>query len=151
MSSVLSKPFCKGELVIIVLSIVAVFSVLISDCAIYLVGYFLGGSMEAFYLADNIDDYDGLILLGSYYTADLSGKDIDVISIYGSEDKVLNQEKYKENKSNLLTNFAQFIIDGGCHADFGMYDSQDGDGIPTITSKKQIEIITDKIIKFINC
>ena len=35
----------------------------------YIGGHSLGGSMAAFYLADHINDYDGLILLGSYSTA----------------------------------------------------------------------------------
>ena len=43
---------------------------------------------------ENVDEFEGLILLGSYSTADLSGTDLDVLSIYGSEDKVMNYEKY---------------------------------------------------------
>lgn len=69
-------------------------------------GHSLGDSMAASYLADNTNDYEGLILLGSYSTADLSGTDLSALSVYGSEDKVLNREKYNENKSNLPDNFA---------------------------------------------
>ncbi len=105
----------------------------------YIGGHSLGGSMSASYLEKNKDGFDGLILLGSYSTADLSSSDLKVLSIYGSEDKVLNKEKYDENKTNLPSNYTEIIIDGGCHAYFGVYGAQKGDGNPTITNKEQIE------------
>ncbi len=115
----------------------------------YIGGHSLGGSMAASYLANNTDDYKGLVLLGSYSTADLSATDLDVLSVYGSEDKVLNREKYDENKSNLPEGFTEVIIDGGCHAYFGMYGAQDGDGTPTITNKEQINLTVDEIVRLI--
>ena len=99
----------------------------------YIGGHSLGGSMAASYLSDHVDEYEGLILLGSYATADLSDTELDVLSIYGSEDRVLNREKYNENKSNLPDDFTEVVIDGGCHAYFGMYGAQKGDGTPTIS------------------
>jgi len=116
----------------------------------YIGGHSLGGSMAASYLADNQSSFEGLILLGSYSTEDFSSSDIDVLSVYGSEDKVLNQEKYEENKNNLPDDFTEFVIDGGCHAYFGMYGAQDGDGTPTITQQEQISITAEKIYEFIN-
>ena len=113
----------------------------------YIGGHSLGGSMAASYLADHVDEYEGLILLGSYSTADLSDTDLDVLSIYGSEDKVLNREKYDENKSNLPDDFSEVVIDGGCHAYFGMYGAQDGDGTPTISNHEQISLTVESIIK----
>ena len=111
----------------------------------YIGGHSLGGSMAAAYLAENAEDYDGLILLGSYSTADLSGADIEVLSVYGSEDRVLNREKYDENKSNLPDSFTELVIDGGCHAYFGMYGAQDGDGTPTVKSEEQINMTANAI------
>ena len=113
----------------------------------YIGGHSLGGSMAASYLADHVDEYEGLILLGSYSTADLSDTDLDVLSIYGSEDKVLNREKYDENKSNLPDDFCEVVIDGGCHAYFGMYGAQDGDGTPTISNHEQIRLTVENIMK----
>lgn len=104
----------------------------------YIGGHSLGGSMAASYLADHTDAYEGLILLGSYSTADLSDADVDVLSVYGSEDKVMNRENYDENRSNLPDDFEENIIDGGCHAYFGMYGEQEGDGKPTISCYEQI-------------
>lgn len=115
----------------------------------YIGGHSLGGSMAASYLADHTDVYEGLILLGSYSTADLSDTDLSVLSIYGSEDRVMNQEKHSSNKSNLPKDSKEFVIEGGCHAYFGMYGAQDGDGTPTITNEDQIEFTVQEILAMI--
>lgn len=115
----------------------------------YIGGHSLGGSMAASYLSDHTDEYEGLVLLGSYSTADLSDSGLEVLSVYGSEDKVLNYEKYADNKSNLPSDFAEVVIEGGCHAYFGMYGAQDGDGTPTVTNEAQINDTADLILELI--
>ena len=115
----------------------------------YIGGHSLGGSMATSYLAKHVDVYDGLILLGSYATEDLSAFDLEVLSIYGSEDKVMNLEKYNANKVNLPEKFTEVLIDGGCHAYFGMYGAQDGDGVPTISNENQIRMTADQIAAMI--
>ena len=112
----------------------------------YIGGHSLGGSMAASYLAYHFEDYEGLILLGSYSTADISDTDINVLSVFGSEDKVMNRDKYEDNKSNLPSDFTEFVIDGGCHAYFGMYGPQDGDGTATITNEEQISLTVKSIV-----
>ena len=114
----------------------------------YIGGHSLGGSMAASYISDHTDEYKGLILLGSYSTADLSNSNLDVLSIYGSEDKILNREKYADNKTNLPVSFTEIIIEGGNHAQFGMYGVQDGDGTPMISNSEQIEITSEYILNF---
>lgn len=116
----------------------------------YMAGHSLGGSMAASYIAENSKDFDGIILLASYSTADLSNSGLDVLSIYGSNDGVLNMEKYEEYKINLPDDFSEFVIDGGCHAYFGAYGEQDGDKKATITREEQIEITVNEIKQFIN-
>jgi len=113
----------------------------------YIGGHSLGGSMAASYLAKNADEIEGLILLGSYSTADLTGS--RVLSIYGSEDGVMNREKYEKYKSNLPGDFTEIVIEGGNHACFGLYGEQDGDGKATITATEQIEATAEYIAKFI--
>ena len=115
----------------------------------YIGGHSLGGSMAASYLSENISEYKGLVLLGSYSTADLSKEDIKVLSVFGSEDKVMNKEKYDEYKINLPKDFSEEIIDGGCHAYFGMYGEQEGDGVATITNEEQIQKTAEIINIFI--
>ena len=75
---------------------------------------------------------------------------LDVLSIYGCNDGILNMEKYEECKTNLPDGFSEFVIDGGCHAYFGSYGEQDGDGKATITRGEQIEITVNEIKQFIN-
>ncbi len=116
----------------------------------YIGGHSLGGSMAASYLADHTAAYEGLVLLGSYSTADLSDTALSVLSVYGSEDTVMNSEKYAANKANLPEDFTEVVIDGGCHAYFGMYGAQDGDGIPTITNREQILMTADAIAELVN-
>lgn len=116
----------------------------------YIGGHSLGGSMAAAYLEEHTDAFDGLILLGSYSTTDLTSTDLDVLSIYGSEDRVLNAEKYEEYKVNLPEEFVEMVIDGGCHAYFGAYGMQEGDGEPGITCEEQTDITVKNITEFIN-
>lgn len=115
----------------------------------YIGGHSLGGSMAASYLEKHTDEYEGLILLGSYSTADLSDVGIEVLSIYGSEDQVLNREKYNDNMSNLPKDFKEIVIEGGCHAYFGMYGAQDGDGVPSISNSEQILQTAEYIVQMI--
>lgn len=113
----------------------------------YIGGHSLGGSMAASYLAEHIDDYEGLILLGSYSTADLSESGLDVLSVYGSEDQVMNRDKYEQNRSNLPSDFTEVVIEGGCHAYFGMYGAQEGDGKPAISNEQQIFLTAEQIFE----
>ena len=116
----------------------------------YIGGHSLGGSMAASHAAKNTSAYEGLVLLASYSTADLSTFGLSVISIYGSEDGVLNMEKYAECRRNFPTVFEEHIIEGGCHAGFGSYGTQDGDGVPTITGEAQIAETVRLLTAFFN-
>lgn len=115
----------------------------------YIGGHSLGGSMAASYLADHKGDFAGLILLASYSTVDFSNSDLEILSIYGSEDKILNAESYEKNKLHLPKSFTAFIIEGGCHAYFGMYGEQKGDGEPMIDNTTQVQISADVIGEFV--
>ena len=115
----------------------------------YIGGHSLGGSMAATYLENNIDGYCGLVLLGSYSTADLSDSDIRVLSLFGSEDGIMNREKYDKYKTNLPESLIEAKLEGGCHAYFGMYGEQDGDGTPAMECEKQIIITANSVKEFI--
>lgn len=115
----------------------------------YIGGHSLGGAMAASYVADHAGDFDGLILLAAYSTEDLGGTKLRVLSVYGSEDKVLDMEKYEENLSNLPQGSDEMIISGGCHAQFGSYGIQDGDGTPTISGDEQQSQTAKLIYEFI--
>ena len=115
----------------------------------YIGGHSLGGAMASSYVSKHSEEYCGLILLAAYSTSDISDSGLPVVSIYGSEDKVLNMEVYEKNRDNLPSGFEEVILDGGCHAYFGCYGLQDGDGTPTITNEEQMEQTVDTLESFI--
>lgn len=115
----------------------------------YIGGHSLGGSMAAAYLGSCDEDYSGLILLAAYSTADLHQTDLEVLSIYGSEDLVMDRKNYEQYRQNLPADFRELIIDGGCHAYFGMYGPQAGDGIPAISNEDQIHYTAEAIAELI--
>ncbi|MBQ8577583.1 MAG: alpha/beta hydrolase [Clostridia bacterium] len=115
----------------------------------YIGGHSLGGAMAAAHAAENTDIFSGLVLLGAYSTADLSGTSLSVLSVFGSEDGVLDREKYEQYRDNLPVEFEEVILAGGCHAGFGMYGAQDGDGTPAIPTEEQIRLTAEEIVGMI--
>ncbi|MCM1183147.1 MAG: alpha/beta hydrolase [Roseburia sp.] len=115
----------------------------------YIGGHSLGGSMAASYAAKHASEYSGLILLAAYSTADLSGAGLRVVSLYGTEDMVLNMEKYRGNRVNLPADTREYVIEGGCHAQFGSYGAQEGDGTPRISAEEQRQLAVDYITEAI--
>ncbi len=111
----------------------------------YIGGHSLGGAMAASYAAHHADELDGLVLLAAYSTEDLTKSGLTVCSIYGSEDGVMNRKKYDANKANLPGNTSELVIEGGCHAGFGSYGPQDGDGTPSISGEEQMARTAERI------
>ena len=103
----------------------------------YIGGHSLGGSMAAAWASENAQDVEGLALLAAYSTADLKETDLEVLSIYGSEDGVLNMENYARYRPNLPGDTTEVIIYGGNHARFGCYGPQEGDGEAYVSWEEQ--------------
>ncbi len=116
----------------------------------YMGGHSLGGAMAASYISKHAGDFQGLILLAAYSTEDLSASGLDILSIYGSEDGVMNRESYAKYAPNLPKNATELVIPGGCHAYFGAYGPQKGDGSPTITPAQQREQTVQAILELLN-
>ena len=107
----------------------------------YVGGHSLGGVAAAMTAddaeaADDASPWNGLLLLAAYPTGELS---TPVISIYGSEDRVLNTDKYNKTKTEGFwpADFTEVIIEGGNHAQFGSYGEQKGDGRAGTDAAKQ--------------
>lgn len=115
----------------------------------YMGGHSLGGSMAASYLADHTASYEGLLLLAAYSTADLSHADVRVLSVYGECDGVLSRESYAECLPNLPPDCAEYVIEGGNHAGFGMYGAQSGDGEESISAVEQIRLTAARFAAFL--
>lgn len=108
-------------------------------------GHSLGGVVASGYASKH--DVDGLVLLAAYPSEEI---DKPTLSIYGSEDKVLNLKSYNDAKPLIKANFTEHIINGGNHAQFGNYGLQKGDGNAGINSTLQQNETTSEIINFIN-
>ncbi len=111
----------------------------------YIGGHSLGGSMAANFASKNPHTFNGLILLAAYSTADLSNKKINVLTIYGSKDHVMNKERFKENQKNLPKESEVYVISGGNHSGFATYGKQAGDGKRAISYDQQIKETVNKI------
>ena len=116
----------------------------------YLAGHSLGGAMAASFAAEHSDELEGLIFLAAYSTKDLSGTNLRVLSLYGSEDQVLNREKLEESHALMPADFTEYVIQGGNHAQYGDYGVQKGDGTATITADEQRNIVTEQILTFMS-
>ena len=114
----------------------------------YMGGHSLGGSTAASYLSGHSDGYKGLVLLASYSTEDLSRSGLKVISILGTEDGILNTEKYSKNRKNLPQDAEEYIIQGANHAQFGSYGPQSGDKVTDVDEKEQQDDTASLILRW---
>ena len=112
-------------------------------------GHSLGGVMAADFAARHPGAVDALVLLAAYSTADLSQSGIRVLSVYGTEDGVLQRDKYESYRANLPTGLTELPIEGGCHAWFGSYGPQKGDGAPSISADQQQTVTAAAVSEFL--
>ena len=115
----------------------------------YLAGHSLGGAMAANYVADNVEDFAGLIMLAAYPTKALVSEDLKVISIYGNKDGILEKEKVDAGKEFVPEHYTEIGLGGANHAGFGNYGPQDGDGEATMEREKQQDMTVTYIMKMI--
>ncbi|MBY0215619.1 alpha/beta hydrolase [Paenibacillus illinoisensis] len=104
-------------------------------------GHSLGGVFASRYAAQHTDTLEGVFYLASY--ADESGSlketDLSALQITGTDDGVLNVERWEESKINLPQSTTYVSIKGGNHGQFGSYGEQKGDHAPAITEEQQLE------------
>ncbi|ANJ26447.1 alpha/beta hydrolase [Agromyces aureus] len=114
----------------------------------YVGGHSLGGVRACMMAAEPDADVAGLVFFGSYCSNDVSGSDLAVLSISGSEDGLSTPDKI-DAAAHLLPDDATFVeIDGANHASFGNYGVQPGDGVATIPDDEVREQITDALVAF---
>ena len=116
----------------------------------YIGGHSLGGVAASMYATDHEKELSGLILTGSYTTEDMTESSLKILYMYGSEDEVVGMEDYKEYEENLPDDEEEYVIEGGCHAGFGDYGAQKGDGTPKISGAAQRTMAADVICDFVN-
>lgn len=115
----------------------------------YLCGHSLGGAMAAAYAAEHPEGLDGLVLLAAYPTKSLTADSFSVLSLYGSEDGILNMEKVETGREYMPEAYTEISIQGGNHSQFGDYGEQKGDGEAAISKEEQQKQTADAIYQMI--
>ncbi len=115
----------------------------------YLAGHSLGGAMAASYASKHLSELDGLVLLAAYPTSDIKSEEFSVVSIYGSEDGVLNMEKVENGREFMPDDYTEVCIEGGNHAYFGNYGQQEGDREAEISREQQQKETTEAILEMV--
>lgn len=115
-------------------------------------GHSLGGAMAARYAYQNPASVQGLALWAAYpaSTDDLSGNDLQVVSIYGTLDGLADPQTIKSASALLPTTATWVAIEGGNHAQFGSYGTQAGDNLPAISATEQQDAIVNATIDLLN-
>lgn len=112
----------------------------------YLCGHSLGGAMAASYASGHLEELDGLALLAAYPTKSLKADHFAVVSLYGSEDGVLNHKKLEKGRTLMPSDYTEICIEGGNHAWFGNYGKQKGDKEASISKEEQQKQTADAIL-----
>ncbi|MBN2252258.1 MAG: alpha/beta hydrolase [Kosmotogaceae bacterium] len=114
-------------------------------------GHSLGGSMAARFASENQGIVSGLVLLAAYPARmdSLSESDLHVLSVYGSDDTVLDKNALEKGRSLLPEDTTYIVIEGGNHAQFGYYGPQKGDGKPSISLLEQQKLTVNAILAMI--
>lgn len=108
-------------------------------------GHSLGGLMAADYASDHAGDFSGVILLGAYPIEDIPDP-LSEILIVGSEDHVVNWKKIESGRAYAPSDYVEYVINGGNHAQFGSYGHQRGDGIATVSAGEQVSETVNVIV-----
>ena len=69
-----------------------------------------------------------------------------MLSVYGSEDGQV--DKLRSHADLQPDDYTELVIEGGNHAQFGDYGTQDGDGAATISAEEQQELAADAVASF---
>jgi pimeloyl-ACP methyl ester carboxylesterase len=102
-------------------------------------GHSLGGAMAANFADTQPERVAGLVLWASYpaESNDLSGRDLPVVSVYGTLDGLATVEKIEASRPLLPADTEWVAIAGGNHAQFGWYGEQAGDNPAEIGRREQ--------------
>jgi len=92
----------------------------------YVGGHSLGGAMACRYAAENPGTVDGVVLYGAYCDRDISGTELEALSVTGSADTVVDSDTYEGNLDNLPEDATVRELPLN-HTQFGDYRGQRGD------------------------
>ncbi len=111
-----------------------------------LAGHSLGGSMAAQFVADHPDDVAGLAFWASYAATDLSGRDLRVVSVFGTLDAGAARMSGPEAQAALPADAVFVAIQGGNHEQMGWYTGQPNDPPAAIGRAEQQRLVAEETI-----
>ena len=112
-------------------------------------GHSLGGVMGARFALTRTDVVAGVVFWASYADQDLKDSGLAALSVFGSEDGVLDGAAAERAASNLPAGSGSVVVAGGNHAGFGDYGAQSGDGTATVTVAEQRRQVVEAMIPFL--
>ncbi len=114
-------------------------------------GHSLGGAMASVFSYTNPDKISGLIFMASYPASsnDFSLEDFKVLSIYGANDKIINQDSFAQTRQLLPKDTEFVVLEGANHSQFGDYGLQKNDGKADILKNTQHHLIVEAVIDFL--
>lgn len=132
----------------------------------YVGGHSLGGAMACVLVDNERNMFAGLVLMAAYpaESNDLSDWQGKVLNLYAENDGLADTTTIKSkarllppgliiNRQSTLDFVAgqtyNALIFGGNHAKFGNYGQQNGDGIATVSTEEQQEVIINYLEKFL--
>lgn len=104
----------------------------------YIGGHSLGGLIASAYAADHPDVFKGVILLGAYPMKAIP-EPLSETLITGSNDGIVNWDSIGKWRSQSPSDYFEYSIEGGNHAQFGSYGVQKGDGTAKISAEEQVD------------
>lgn len=114
----------------------------------YVAGHSLGGVAAAMYAAEH-DHIEGVVFLASYPNDDLSASSLSTLSLYAQYDGLTTLADIEASKAKLPPTATFKEIQGGNHAQFGLYGEQAGDGKATITPLEQQQIMIEETVAWL--
>lgn len=92
-------------------------------------GHSLGGVAASQFASNHLDEVRGLVLMASqsFPGAGLENSDLQVVSLYGTDDGIFTVEEMAAARPDLPTDTQYIAIEGGNHSQFGWYGAQTGD------------------------
>ena len=118
----------------------------------------VGGTGAGQYVYDRLQEGDaeliiGLVIMGSYMDEDhdLSGEDIPVLMMFGTEERIANADKhfYDDAKAYLPVDAIHFPVEDGFHFGFCFSENPREDEEQLITHQAQHDIYVPRIVSFI--
>lgn len=113
-----------------------------------LAGHSLGGVVACSSASWHAGQVEGVVLLASHPAVQLP-EGSWLLSIYGSEDAVLERKSYQDARDLWPPDAREVVIEGGNHAGFAYYGTQAGDGVALIPAEDQQEQAVQAIVEAI--